>query len=59
MFFGFFGFKLLLAEDSVRNRVSKNVTNLGDPETLIQETDGDQTVLLRLILETDAGSFKN
>ena len=45
MFFGFFGFKLLLAEDSVRNRVSKNVTNLGDPEPLIQETDGDQTVL--------------
>ena len=33
MFFCFFGFKLLLAEDSVRNRVSKNVTNLGDPET--------------------------
>ena len=30
MFFGFFGFKLLLAEDSVRNRVSKN---LGNPET--------------------------
>ena len=33
MFFGFFGFKLLLAEESVRNRVSKNVTSLGDPET--------------------------
>ena len=33
MFFGFFGFKLLLTEESVRNRVSKNVTNLGNPET--------------------------
>ena len=33
MFFGFFGFKLLLAEDSVRSRVSKNVANLGKPET--------------------------
>ena len=31
--FMFFGFKLLLAEDSVGNRVSKNVTNLGNPET--------------------------
>ena len=31
--FMFFCFKLLLAEDSVGNRVSKNVTNLGNPET--------------------------
>ena len=31
MFLGFFGFKLLLAKDSVRNRVSKNVTYLGNP----------------------------
>ena len=33
MFLGFSGFKLFLAEYSVRNRVSKNVTNLCDPKT--------------------------
>ena len=29
MFLAFFGFKLMLAEDSVRNRASKKVANLG------------------------------
>ena len=52
-------FQTITGRSSVRNRVSKNVTNLGNPEPQIRETDGDQTIFWRLILETDEGTSRN
>ena len=44
MFFWLLWFQTITGRSSIRNRMSKNVMNLGNPEPQIRETDGDQTI---------------